>query len=195
MLCGFNLSCVGDNRSYSHVSSRYGNNLADEALEAAFIGLKNAIKYSFLDRGSDERQYCAPGIDLPVCTFCRSKFGSFPEYHTSEDNFNVVTADGLKGSFKIIKNIIDAFEIGLYPRIKVLGEPQLSKRNLYPTISNYHNQINPAINRMNIIAYCDSKNSIFEIAKKTNTSLFKVLSEIQELNHKGLVEIFDFICK
>ncbi len=195
MLCGFNLSCVGDNRSYSHISSRYGNNLADEALEAAFIGLKNAIKYSFLDRGSDERQYCAPGIDLPVCTFCRTKFGSFPEYHTSEDNFNVVTSDGLKGSFEVIKNIIDAFEIGLYPRIKVLGEPQLSKRNLYPTISNYHNQTNPAKTRMNIIAYCDSKSSIFEIAKKTNTSLLKVLSEIQELMFKGLVEISDFISK
>ena len=48
---------------------------------------------------------------------------------------------------------------------------------------------------MNIIAYCDSKSSIFEIAKKTNTSLLKVLSEIQELMFKGLVEISDFISK
>ena len=191
MLCGFNLSCVGDNRSYSHISSREGNNLADEALKASFIGLKNAIKYSFLDRGSDERQYCAPGIDLPVCTFCRTKFGSYPEYHTSEDNFNVVTSDGLQGSFILIKNIIDSFEIGLYPLIKVLGEPQLSKRDLYPSISNYHNGINPSKTRMNIIAYCDSQNSIFEIAKKTNTNLLKVLSEIQELKHKGLIEIVD----
>ena len=188
MMCGFNLSCVGDDRSYSHVSSRLGNNLADQALSASLIGLKNVKSFSFLDRGSDERQYCAPGIDLPVCTFCRTKFGCYPEYHTSDDNFNVVTANGLLGSYNVLINIIKSFEIGLYPSINVLGEPQLSKRGLYPNLSNYHQGINPAKNRMNIIAYCDSKHSIFDIAKKVNIDLSIVLEEIQELKSKGLID-------
>ena len=74
MIAGFNLSCVGDDRCFSHVESRNGNNLADQALESYLWG-KNIKKYSFLYRGSDERQYCAPDIDLPVCGFSRSKFG------------------------------------------------------------------------------------------------------------------------
>ena len=73
VVCGYNLTCVGDERSYSHGESRYGRNLADLALKAALVNLESVFHYSFLDRGSDERQYCAPGVDLPVCTFCRSK--------------------------------------------------------------------------------------------------------------------------
>ena len=79
VICGYNLTCVGDERAYSHVESRLGNNLADNALRSALIGFKSAFYYSFLERGSDERQYCSPGIDLPICTFCRSKFGRYPE--------------------------------------------------------------------------------------------------------------------
>ena len=109
------MTCVGDERAYSHIQSRNGNNLADKALKASLIGKDNFKTFSFLDRGSDERQYCAPGIDLPVATFCRSRFGDYPEYHTSLDDFHVVTANGLQGSFEIMKNIIDAFELGLYP--------------------------------------------------------------------------------
>ena len=64
VVCGYNLSCVGDERAYSHIESRLGNNLSDLALSSALIDLENVINYSYLDRGSDERQYCAPGIDF-----------------------------------------------------------------------------------------------------------------------------------
>ena len=76
VIAGINLSCVGDDRAYSHVKSPYGDTLADEALSSALINFKGQIlKNILLERGSDERQYCAPGIVLPLCTFCRSKFG------------------------------------------------------------------------------------------------------------------------
>jgi len=101
VICGFNLSCVGDDRAYSHIESRIGNTLADNALQSALIGFDNAVKYSFLERGSDERQYCSPGVDLPLCGFCRTKYGEYPEYHTSADNFDVVTKEGIDGSFDV----------------------------------------------------------------------------------------------
>ncbi len=192
MITGFNLSCVGDERSYSHIKSRFGNNLADKALKASLKGLKNVKEYSFLERGSDERQYCAPGIDLPLCTFCRTKFGEYKEYHTSNDNFDLVTANGLQGSYMVLKNIIDAFEFGLYPSVNVLGEPQLGKRNLYPNTSTLHSQRHPAQTRMDILAYCDSLTNIFEIVEKTNIQLNCVMKELKILKDKKLIKTNDF---
>ena len=189
MKCGFNITCVGDERAYSHLYSRLGNNLADKALSSALIKLNNVKEYSYLERGSDERQYCSPGIDLPICTFCRSKFGEYPEYHSSEDNFNVVSAIGLQGSFKVLANIIDAFELGIYPKIKVFGEPHLGKRKLYPTTSKIYDGEHPSKTRMNIIAYCDSNHNLFEIAKKVNVNLERVVQEIKILNKKGLIDL------
>ena len=65
--------------------------------------------------------------------FLRSKYAEYPEYHTSADDFNVVTAGGLEGAFDTLKAVIDGFECGGRPKVTVMCEPQLSKRG---TLSN-----------------------------------------------------------
>ena len=186
VVCGFNLSCVGDNRAYSHIESRLGDSLADRALEAALIGFDNVKKYSFLERGSDERQYCAPGIDLPLCGFCRTKYGKYPEYHTSADNFDVVTSEGLDGSIEIMKSIIDAFEIGITPKITVKCEPQLGKIGLYPSISKKGMSDNTR-SRTNLLAYADGRHSLFDISNKIEENLSVVVCEARKLQKFGLL--------
>ena len=194
IIAGFNLSCVGDDRGYSYVESRYGDNLADNAIKSALLDKKNVKGYSFLFRGSDERQYCAPGIDLPVCGFSRSKFGEYKEYHTSADNLKIISNKSLNNSLKVLKTIVDAFETGLYPEVRIKGEPQLSKYNLYPTISqkgiknkgNFSKQ--EFIDRCNVLAYADGKNNLFDISKKINLSLEKLIIEINLLKKHKLVK-------
>ena len=194
IIAGFNLSCVGDDRAYSYVESRYGDNLADNAIKSALLDKKNVKRYSFLFRGSDERQYCAPGIDLPVCGFSRSKFGEYKEYHTSADNLKIISNKSLNNSLKVLKTIVDAFETGLYPEVRIKGEPQLSKYNLYPTISqkgiknkgNFSKQ--EFIDRCNVLAYADGKNNLFDISKKINLSLEKLIIEINLLKKHKLVK-------
>jgi aminopeptidase-like protein len=187
IICGFNLSCVGDNRAYSHIESRLGETLADFAVEASLIGKSNVKKYSFLDRGSDERQYCSPGIDLPVCGFSRSKYGEYPEYHTSADNFDVISEEGLMGSFEIMSNIISSFETCLVPKNTILCEPQLSNRGLYPTISKKGRNKNLEL-RMNILSYADGIKNVFELAKIFNSTLSDVNLEIGILMDNGLLK-------
>ena len=187
IICGINLSMVGDERAYTTVHSPQENTLADQALKAALIGKKNVINHSFLERGSDERQYCAPGIELPVCGFARSK--DYPEYHTNKDDFKVVTEKGLQDSFIVVKTIIDAFELGLYPHTRVLCEPNLGKRNLYPQISKKENYKDGDIKvRTDLIAYANGKNNIFYISNLLNVPLSKICKEYSLLKSKKVLK-------
>ena len=184
VICGFNLTCVGDERSYSYVSSRKGNTLADQAIKAALISKKKVIKYSFVDRGSDERQYCSAKVDLPLVAFSRSR--NYPEYHTNKDDFKVVTENGLQESFETMKNIIDVFENFLHPKTNFFCEPNMGKRNLYPTLSKKFNY-SESKTRMDIIAFCDGKTSLFEIANIINKPLKKVLQEAKILKKNKII--------
>ena len=136
VIAGFNLSCVGDNRTFSYVESRYGDTLADKAAKNVLSFYYPDYKtYSFLKRGSDERQYNAPGVDLPVCAICRSKYGEYPEYHTSKDNLELISPEGLLGAYEVYQQCILSLENNYSYKINVLCEPQLGKRGLYPTTS------------------------------------------------------------
>ena len=187
VICGFNLSCVGDERAYSYIKTPFENTLADKAIKAALIGKTNVKEYSYLERGSDERQFCAPSVRLPLCTFSRSKFGEYKEYHTSADNLNLVTERGLQDSFEVIKSIIDCFELGLFPKVNVIGEPQLGKRGLYPQISMV-NKKHPASKRMDFLTYADGNTSIFDIANITNIPLNELCVEYQKMKDSGIIK-------
>ena len=187
VIAAFNLTCVGDGKSYSLVESKNGNTISDIALKCQIIK-KNKFKiYSFLQRGSDERQYCSPGVDIPMATFCRSKFGEYKEYHTSLDNLDLVKEKYLGESLKIFKNIINSFEMGIYPTTKFKCEPMMSKRNLYPSISKVGNYSQNIKDRMNFIAYCDGRN-IFEISLKTGIKLEKLIEEYKILNETKVLK-------
>ena len=189
MTAGFNLSCVGDNNNYSIVESRYGNTLADSVLKNVlhFNTGGNYSCYSFLQRGSDERQYNAPGVDLPVVCFCRSKFGEFPEYHTSADNMSFVSPEGFQGSYDVMTKVINALEANRKYKVKVLGEPQLGKRGLYPTTSQKGSY--DGIRAMtNLIAYADGNNDLIDISGRIGVPVDKLIPICEMLRENQLLE-------
>ncbi len=187
MIAGFNLSCVGDDRDYSIVESRYTDTLADRVLKNVLGGRGRYSTYSFLERGSDERQYNAPGIELPVVCFCRSKFGEYPEYHTSADNMELVSPSGFQGSYEVMTQVICVLESNARYRIKVLGEPQLGKRGLYPTVSQKGSY--DGVKAMtDFITYADGKNDLIDISNRIGVPVYKLLSVIDKLKKADLVE-------
>lgn len=164
VVSGINLSCVGDDNDYSFVQSRYGNTLTDKILHNLLSFHYPEYKaYSFLERGSDERQFCAPGIDLPVCTFCRTKYVKYKEYHTSADNLDYISPEGLGGALDVMVKFVNAMEHNEVYRIKCLCEPQLGKRGLYPTVSQKGSY--DAVKALtDFIAYADGTNDLVEIS-------------------------------
>ncbi len=187
IIAGFNVSCVGDNRTFSFLPSRNGNTLSDtvarHVLKWIYPNFKN---YTWLDRGSDERQYCAPGVDLPIASIMRSKYGEYPEYHTSLDNLEkVVSAKGLYGGYGAIKKAIFIIDKNVVPINLKICEPFMTKYNLYDTLSFQKNSSKNITNKiiMDIISYSDGKNSLLEISDKLEKpfedihNLFKLLKE------------------
>ena len=185
---GFNLTCVGDNSKYSYIPSRNGHTLADNILQHVLNFSKIKFKkYTFLDRGSDERQYCSPGVDLPVVVFCRSKFGDYDEYHTSLDNLNFISSNGFQGSFNVIKRVVDSLEINKNVKSKFLCEPQLGKRGLYPEISK-KNVYDEIFLQSNIIAYADGR-SLLEIAEILNVPIWELHKISSKLEEKKIISL------
>jgi aminopeptidase-like protein len=188
VIAGFVVTCVGDDRCYSYLPSRYGNTLSDKAaLHVLKHHASDFIRYSYLDRGSDERQYCAPGVDLPIATIMRSKYGEYPEYHTSLDDLNLVTPAGLKGGYTAIRRAIESIEQNVYLKVTVYGEPQLGKRGLYPTLSTKSSG-DQVKSMMNLISYCDGSLTLLEIANLIDEPMWELLPIVEKLVAHGLLE-------
>tara|TARA_B100000686_G_C16791964_1_gene979348 strand:- start:42 stop:1322 length:1281 start_codon:yes stop_codon:yes gene_type:complete len=190
IIASYCLSCIGDDRSYSIILSKYGSALSDSTALEALKKLKIKYKkYSFLHRGSDERQFNSPGVEIPMTVISRTKFGNYPEYHTSLDNFEVVTEKGLKGGFKVVKKIIDLFQNKIIPVSTVVCEPMLSKRKLYPTTSTLRkNQIHQnEKNILHFMSYSDGKNDLERISTLINLPINKVTKIFKFLIKRNLI--------
>jgi len=188
MLAGFNLTCVGDERAYSYLPSRNGSTLADKvALNVLRSRHPDFKEYSFLDRGSDERQYCSPGADLPVVSLMRTKYREFPEYHTSLDNLELVTPAGLEGSFVLHKECIELLERNRIYKMRCLGEPQLGTRGLYPTIATKDSH-GVVTDMLNFIAYADGTNDVIDISNTIRVPARNLYPIVDRLIAEGLLQ-------
>jgi aminopeptidase-like protein len=192
VVAGFNISCVGDDRCYSFLPSRNGDTLSDRVAKYVLGRIApNYKSYSYLDRGSDERQYCAPGVDLPICSIMRSKYGCYPEYHSSADDLSFVTPSGLEGAYTALKDCLEIIEANRVWRTPVLCEPQLGRRGLYPLTSTRESG-DSVRDMMNLLAYADGKSDLLGIAEIINSDVLacaRIASKLAE--HGLLVEVHD----
>jgi aminopeptidase-like protein len=188
VIAGFVLSCLGDDRAHSMIASRRGNTLADRIASAVLATRPDPRRaYSFLARGSDERQYCSPGADLPMVVLCRSRFGDYPEYHTSLDNLDLVTPAGLEGGFRFVRDCIELAEQNFKPRATCTGEPQLGKRGLYHQLSTGF-LADDIRTIKNVLVYADGETDLIEIARLIEASPLALLPVVARLRAAGLIE-------
>ena len=188
MVAGFVVTCVGDDRTYSLMPSRLGNTLADRVAEHVLRHHTQSFdRYSFLDRGSDERQYCSPLIDLPVVSIMRSKYGTYPEYHTSLDNLSLVTPQGLAGSYTVLKRCLEILERNYVYRAVLPCEPQLGKRGLYPNLSTRQSGFSVRT-MMNVLAYADGNHDLIALADRINADALECAGIAERLVAEGLLE-------
>ena len=186
---GFVVSCVGDNRTYSMVSTKYEDTLADRVLNNVLkFHYPDYIRYSFIKRASDERQYGSAGVDLPVCAFCRSKYHEYPEYHTSADNMDLISPEGLSGAYEVLVKVINALENNYFYQMQCKCEPQLGKRGLYPTVSQKGTK-GDARYMQDFIAYADGRNDLIGISNILDIPVDKLIPIKDQLMEHHLLAV------
>lgn len=144
MLGGLVLTCLGGPaKTVSFKTSRLdwtGNPASIDRLvrhladaEPDVFGVRNFTPTS----GSDERQFCSPGFNLPMAQAARTTYGDYKEYHTSLDNLEFMTIEAVEASADLVMSTILAHELCEVRYVNKIpnGEPQLGRRGLYPTLN------------------------------------------------------------
>jgi aminopeptidase-like protein len=188
VVAGFVVTCIGDDRAYSFLPSRNGHTRSDQVARHVLRWTDPGFtSYRWIDRGSDERQYCAPGVDLPIASIMRSKYDTYPEYHTSLDDLvHVVTPRGLEGGFMALRRALETLERFCHPKVTVIGEPQLGRRGLYRDVSTPTNVAETTL-ILGLVTWSDGTKSLIDIADECGVPVWELYPLVDALVQHGLL--------
>jgi aminopeptidase-like protein len=191
VVAGYVLTCIGDDRAFSFLGSREGDTFADRlTLQVLRHHAPGFREYSFLARGSDERQYCAPGVDLPVVSVMRTKYHEYPEYHTSLDDLSLVTPQGLQGGYDLMRRCITTLESNRRYRPGVVCEPQFGRRGLYPTLST-RDTPGEVRDLLNVWVYTDGRRDTVAVAERLDLPVERVAELQRRMAESGVLHADD----
>ncbi len=186
---GLVLTGVGDRGGPTYKRSRRGDAAIDQAMVHVLgqDGRAHAVE-DFSPWGYDERQYCSPGFDLPVGCLMRTPHGRYPEYHTSGDDLDFVSAEALADSLDHCLRAFDVLErdstfINLSPK----GEPQLGRRGLYGAIGGSADKRTDERAMLWVLNYSDGEHSLLDIAERSGLPFHIVAGSAALLSEHGLL--------
>ncbi|MGR3641433.1 DUF4910 domain-containing protein [Alterinioella nitratireducens] len=151
--------------------------------------------------GSDERQFCSPGVNWPMMQAARTIYGEYEEYHTSRDTKALMTIEAVEKSADALFRFLQLHEVSdLFLQSTIEGgEPQLGKRDLYPTINGpmSNTMSNDATKDgryllellLNMLSLADGSRTLVDIARKIEAPLLDLLPILQSLDEKGLLNL------
>jgi aminopeptidase-like protein len=186
---GLVLTCLGDSGRFHYKKSRRGDAEIDRAVAHVLETHSQSPEIlNFSPYGYDERQYCSPGFNLPVGCLMRSVWGSFPEYHTSADNLNFIKPLQLAGSLQVCAAILDVLEHNVrYQSLNPFCEPQLGRRNLYPSSGGAIATESTA--RLWVMNLTDGDHSLLDIAQRSGMSFQSIKEAAEILSENGLLAV------
>lgn len=188
---GYVLTCVGDAGDYVLKQSKRGNSLADQV--AAHVLKHQPVPHTinpFFAIGSDERQYCSPGFNMPVASVTRSMYHRYKEYHTSLDNKDFISFEAMEKTIDMYFNIVQVLEANQIPvNTNPYCEPRLGKRGLYSPVGGLKERSKWMPMMMHLLAYADGSRSLLEIAELQHELVLDYLPIVHALRDAGLLTL------
>lgn len=187
---GLVVTCVGDPGPMTYKRTRSGDRPVDRIVERVLKERGHPYDVlEFFPSGSDERQYCSPGFDLPVGALMRTPPARFPEYHTSADDLDLVTPDHLADSFRTYLRVFGLMEADrTYVNLRPRGEPQLSKRRLHVAVG-ARSDVPQLTNAMLwVLNLSDGDHSVVDISRRADLPFDSVREAAELLERHDLLE-------
>ncbi|HEY6728110.1 MAG TPA: DUF4910 domain-containing protein [Polyangiaceae bacterium] len=178
---GLTLTCLGDAHPFTYKRTLSGRAPVDRAVAhvLAHSGFEHQ-SIDFFPYGYDERQYNSPGFRLPVGSLMRGRHGQFPEYHTSGDNLDFVTAERLGESYSVLRDVIRLLEADrIYRNLEPWGEPQLGSRGLYRAMGG-SDIPNLQLAMLWMLNLSDGEHGLLDIAERSGID-FRALARAAEM--------------
>ena len=116
----------------------------------------------------------------------RTKYGTYKEYHTSDDNLEFISPEGLQGGYEFNLNFLKIVELNKSYKSNTIGEPFLSRHNLRNARRGNEPLNLNSISIVNFLAYSDGSDLI-DICEKTGIDLLSFHKTIKLLVEKKLV--------
>ncbi len=188
---GLVLSCVGDPGPFTYKRSRRGDAEVDRAVEHVLRHHGHSFQVlDFTPYGYDERQYCSPGINLPVGCFMRTPNGRYPQYHTSADDLTLVTPSSLAESLLQLLRVIQVFEENdCYLNLNPKCEPQLGRRGLYRQMGGLKDAAASEMAMLWILNLSDGKHDLLDIAIRSGVPFSQISHAADPLQKAGLLAL------
>jgi aminopeptidase-like protein len=186
---GLVLTCVGDPGHSTYKRSRRGHAEIDRAMEHVLehSGQPYDVQ-DFFPYGYDERQYCSPGFDLPVGCLMRSPHGTFPEYHTSADDLELIRPEHLADTLVKVMSTFDLLERNrTYLNLSPKGEPQLGRRGLYGAIGGQADRRTEEMAMLWVLNQSDGSKSLLDIAVRASMPFEAVARAAERLQEHELL--------
>lgn len=190
VIAGYTMTCLADPGRFHYKKSRRGNSLADFTALAVLrkFGRHKILKFD-PSSGSDERQYCSPGFDLPVGSLMRTPYGRYKEYHTSLDNKNFIDFQALRESVEVYYTIVKKLEdCEIWKNAVRYGEPQLGRRSLYPTIGSQKARNRKTAAVLWFLNLADGTRDLNQIAEESGLPLSELIPAARDLAKARLIE-------
>ncbi|MBD1139699.1 DUF4910 domain-containing protein [Pelagibacterales bacterium SAG-MED38] len=188
LVAGLVLTCLGGpNKKISIKKPK--NELADLNKFIDLFSQKKIIKSRNYDPivGSDERQYCSPGFNLPVGQAAKTIYRNYKEYHTSLDNKNFLKIENIKKTVDELEYFLKFFDRlnGKIKRKNKFGEVFLHKYDLYKN-KNTNNLTKTIIH---ILSCGENQNELIDLIIQKKLSLKNVIEAIDILEKKKIITI------
>jgi aminopeptidase-like protein len=186
---GLVVAGVGDGGGPTYKRSRRGDCPVDRAMAHVLRHAFESPKViDFEPYGYDERQFCSPGFDLPVGLLQRSRFGTFPQYHTSADNLDFIAPGHLAQSLAAIWRVIEIAEGDYTPlNLSPKGEPQLGRRGLYASTGGDKEGPARAMAMLWVLNQADGSKTLLDIAERAGLPFHVIRAAARALTEAGLL--------